>query len=390
MTSGAPGHGEELRPGHGVGWQLLGRDPMRHVGDHLGVVPHNNIDLVRRVATRFGFDRDVYIRLHAKDERRTFLPIGEHVSLNTLLSDYPELQAVATRVHLQMLAAHVECPFTKPRLERLTTEETEADSAYRDEVLVKRKSVIDLLEEFPAIQLPLEVYLEMLTPLSPRYYSISSSPLVEKQRCSITVGVVDTPARRGTGSFAGVCSNYLQQRNEDEVVYAFIKDTKSPFQLPADPEIPIIMIGPGTGLAPFRGFLQERAALKVSGVRVGPSMLFFGCRNEKRDFIYADELKRFAAQGVTELHVAFSRMQKTKVYVQDLLRENRERVFDLVENGAVVYVCGDASRMEPDVRKTLASILGEGAGLEGAEANRKFENTLIARNRYLVDVWATS
>jgi cytochrome P450/NADPH-cytochrome P450 reductase len=359
-------------------------------GDHLGIVPHNSEDLVRRVASRFGFDRDVFIRLHGKDERRTFLPIGERISLFTLLSDYPELQAIASRAHIQTLAAHVECPFTKPKLEALVTEETNGGSRYRDDVLAKRKSVIDLLEEFPAIQLPLEVYLEMLTPLSPRYYSISSSPLVAKGRCSITVGVVNAPARRGTGSFAGVCSNYLQGRGQDSILYAFVKDTKSTFQLPSDPATPIIMIGPGTGLAPFRGFLQERAALKASGTKVGPSMLFFGCRHEKQDFIYAEELKAFAAQGITELHVAFSRMQRAKIYVQDLLRENRDRLFSLVENGATIYICGDASRMEPDVRSTITEILGSKLGVDGAAAARQFEDILMARNRYLVDVWATN
>ncbi|TMH26190.1 MAG: cytochrome P450 [Betaproteobacteria bacterium] len=357
-------------------------------GDHLGVIPHNSEQLVRRVASRFGFERDVFVRLHARDDRKTFLPVGERVSLYTLLSDYAELQAVAARSHIQTLAAHAESLLAKTRLEALAAEDGTGSTLYRDDVLAKRKSVIDLLEEFPAVNLPLEVYLEMLTPLSPRYYSISSSPLVAKGRCSVTIGVVNAPARRGVGSFAGVCSNYLQHQAQESVLYAFVKDTKSPFQLPSDPSTPIIMIGPGTGLAPFRGFLQERAALKASGVKVGPSMLFFGCRHARQDFIYENELKEFVQQGVTELHVAFSRMQDEKIYVQDHLRKMSERINALIADGAVIYVCGDASRMEPAVRSALADILGESLKVDAAEANRKL-NELVAQNRYLVDVWAT-
>ena len=249
--------------------------------------------------------------------RRTFLPVGERISIHALLADYVELQDVASRAHIRTLANYTECPFTKTALEALAADNS---TAYREEVLLKRKSIIDLLEQFPACKLPLEIYLEMLPPLAPRYYSISSSPLHADGRCSITVGVVRGPARSGRGAFAGVCSNFISRQAEGSVVYAFVKDTKSHFYLPQDPKVPVIMIGPGTGLAPFRGFLQERAAMKAKGMAVGTSLLFFGCRHEKQDFLYADELKEFASQGVTELHVAFSRMQSEKVYVQDHIR----------------------------------------------------------------------
>jgi cytochrome P450/NADPH-cytochrome P450 reductase len=354
-------------------------------GDHLGVIPHNGEGLVRRVASRFGFEKDQFVRLHARSERRTFLPIGERISVHTLLADYVELQDVASRTHIRTLANYTECPFAKTTLEGLAAENS---GAYREEVLLKRKSVIELLEQFPACKLPLEIYLEMLSPLAPRYYSISSSPLASNGRCSITVGVVRGPARSGTGSFAGVCSNYVSRQAESSVVYAFVKDTKSNFYLPDDPTTPIIMIGPGTGLAPFRGFLQERAAMKARGTPIGRSLLFFGCRHEKQDFLYADELKEFASQGIAELHVAFSRMQAEKVYVQNLIGKAREKVWALIEAGAIIYVCGDASRMEPDVRKALTGVIGGKLGIDDAAAGQRFDQ-LVTANRYLVDVWAT-
>jgi cytochrome P450/NADPH-cytochrome P450 reductase len=174
------------------------------------------------------------------------------------------------------------------------------------------------------------------------------------------------------------------------VIYAFVKDTKSAFRLPDDPAVPIVMIGPGTGLAPFRGFLQERAALKAQGREVGASLLFFGCRHPQQDFIYEDELRQFEAQGVTQLSTSFSRVEGQKrCYVQDEIYALRDEVWQMIEAGAIVYVCGDASRMAPDVRRTFAAIYSEKTGANEAEAEQ-WLNELTARNRYLVDVWAAN
>ena len=124
------------------------------------------------------------------------------------------------------------------------------------------------------------------------------------------------------------------------------------------------MIGPGTGLAPFRGFLQERASQKASGKTLGPAMLFFGCRHPEQDFLYADELKDFADQNVSELHVAFSRGSGPKTYVQDLIAAQKDRVWSLIEQGAVIFVCGDGGKMEPDVKRKLMDIYREKTSAE--------------------------
>jgi cytochrome P450/NADPH-cytochrome P450 reductase len=355
-------------------------------GDHLGVVAHNSEALVRRVAGRFGLDVDAYVRLRTTSTRKTFLPADQTISVGRLLGDYVELQDVATRKQIETLAQHTECPWTKPRLAALAAD----DVRYRDEVLAKRKSLIDLLEEYPACGVPFNVYLEMLSPLRPRYYSISSSPLQQERRCSITVGVLDAPARSGRGPFQGVCSNYLQHQPEGGVIYAFVKDTKSLFRLPEDPSIPLIMIGPGTGLAPFRGFLQERAALKARGKPVGASMLFFGCRHPHQDFIYEAELRAFAREGVTRLYTCFSRIpDERKAYVQDQILDRRDEVWQMIQDGAVVYVCGDASRMAPDVRRAFAAIYRDRTGADEQAAER-WPDELARANRYLVDVWAAT
>ena len=354
-------------------------------GDHLGVIPRNADALVARVAARFGLDPAASIRLRLPGSRKTFLPVDQPVRVSRLLGDYVELQDPATRKQIQGLAAHTECPWTGPRLRALAEDE----ARYREEVLARRKSVIDLLDEFPACQLPFNRYLEMLPPLRPRYYSISSSPLRHERRCSITVAIVEGEARSGRGTFHGVCSGYLLHRKEGEPVHAFVKDTRSAFRLPENAATPIVMIGPGTGLAPFRGFLQERAALRERGQAVGPALLFFGCRHPRQDFIYEDELRAFADQGVARLFACFSRAPGAqKTYVQDQLREQRAEVWKLLQQGAIVYVCGDATRMAPDVRRAFAAIHREETGSDERTALAWLDG-LTAEGRYLVDVWAT-
>ena len=354
-------------------------------GDHLGVIPRNADALVGRVAARFGLDPAVSIRLRLPGSRKTFLPVDQPVRVSRLLGDYVELQDPATRKQIQGLAAHTECPWTGPRLRALAEDE----ARYREEVLARRKSVIDLLDEFPACQLPFNRYLEMLPPLRPRYYSISSSPLRHERRCSITVAIVEGEARSGRGTFHGVCSGYLLHRKEGEPVHAFVKDTRSAFRLPENAATPIVMIGPGTGLAPFRGFLQERAALRERGQAVGPALLFFGCRHPRQDFIYEDELRAFADQGVARLFACFSRAPGAqKTYVQDQLRQQRAEVWKQLQQGAIVYVCGDATRMAPDVRRAFAAIHREETGSDERTALAWLDG-LTAEGRYLVDVWAT-
>ena len=349
-------------------------------GDHLCVVPRNDVDLVRRVETRFGLAPQTQVKLTSASGGHAQLPTGAPVSTRRLLTDYLELQAVASRKNVETLARHTECPHSKPALEKL------AGVDYREQVFAKRLSVLDLLERFPACEVPFAVFIELCPILTLRYYSISSSSAVETGRCSMTVGVVDEPAISGEGQFKGVCSNYLARSDDGTRIFATMKETKANFRLPDDPLKPIIMIGPGTGIAPFRGFLQERALLKDRGKTLGPALLFFGCRHPDQDFLYREDLERWAADGIADLHVAFSRKEKTKTYVQDLIREKSEQVWPLLEAGAHIYVCGDGGRMEPDVRRALARIYSEEKDVS-AEAADAWIDALTAEGRYNLDVW---
>ena len=361
-----------------------------NVGDHLGVIPQNSQNLIERVAARFGFERETYIRLRKQANRKTFLPVEQTISVYRLLRDYIELQEVATRANIKTLADYTDCPPHKIQLLALTGDDEQTAARYREEILDTRKSVLDLLEEYPACALPFEIYLETLPPLRPRYYSISSSPLENPKVSGITVAVVESPARSGNGIYQGVCTNYLARKTEGSQIYAFVKDTKAMFGLPDDATVPIIMIGPGTGIAPFRGFLQERAQLKKQAKEIGDAILFFGCRNPNQDFIYEDELRQFEQQGIVRLSTSFSRVEgQAKCYVQNEIYTRRDEVWQLLEAGAFIYVCGDASRMAPDVRRTFAAIYMEKTGGNAAEAEN-WLNDLTTQNRYRLDVWASN
>jgi cytochrome P450/NADPH-cytochrome P450 reductase len=357
------------------------------VGDHLSVAPRNDPTLVDEVARRFGFQTGDQIRLIAAEGRRPQLPVGEPISVGRLLTEFVELQQVATRRQIQAMAAATRCPVTKPKLLALVGDDEGAGERHRAEVIVKRKSAFDLMREFPACEWPFAAYLESLSPLAPRYYSISSAPVSDATRCSVTVAAVRGPAASGEGVFKGVCSNYLGARRVGDIVHATIRATKAGFRLPEDAAVPILMVGPGTGLAPFRGFLQQRAAWKAEGRTLGPAMLFFGCRHPDQDFLYAEELRAFADRGIVELHVAFSRDGGAKTYVQDLIERRSDRVGELIEAGAVIYVCGDGARMEPDVKRTLVGLRAARARVAEADARRWIEE-LGAAGRYVLDVWA--
>ena len=352
-------------------------------GDHLSVVPVNSEELVARVLKRFGFSADAQIRIRSGSDDHSQLPLDTPVSVHRLLAQMLELQPVASRRDVATLARYTECPRSAPMLRAL------AEDDYKSKVQQKRLSVLDLLEEFAACELPFGVFLELMPMLTPRYYSISSSPLDGAETCSVTVGVVDEPAISGRGQFKGVCSNYLAAADAGSAIQVALRDTSDGFRLPDDPATPVIMIGPGTGIAPFRGFLAERAALKAQGKTLGAAMLFFGCRHPDQDFIYREELEAHAANGITDLHVAFSRQEKQKTYVQDLIRENWDAVWDLIEKGARIYVCGDGSRMEPDVRRALSLIYSEEKDV-GAEAADAWMDQMSDDGRYNLDVWVSN
>ncbi|MEJ1157168.1 sulfite reductase subunit alpha [Prosthecomicrobium sp. N25] len=241
--------------------------------------------------------------------------------------------------------------------------------------------VLAALEHFPGIRPDPEAFLECLEPLQPRLYSISSSPRAAPGELTLTVDVVRYPVAGRTR--LGVASTGIADRlAPGDTVKVFVSRAHG-FALPRDGATPIVMIGPGTGIAPFRAFLQERLATGAPG----PAWLFFGHQREATDFLYREELEGLLAHGtLTRLSTAWSRDGDAKVYVQDRMREAGADLFAWLERGAHVYVCGDARRMASDVDKALLDILAEQGGL-APEAARARLKALAEAGRYQRDVY---
>ncbi|MEC1614903.1 cytochrome P450 [Bacillus mojavensis] len=351
-------------------------------GDHLGVLPRNSRTNVSRILHSFGLKGTDQVTLTASGRSSGHLPLDRPVSLHDLLSYSVEVQEAATRAQIRELAAFTVCPPHKRELEDMTEE-----GVYQEQILKKRISMLDLLEQYESCEMPFERFLELLRPLKPRYYSISSSPRVNPEQAAITVGVVRGPAWSGSGEYRGVASNDLAERKAGDDIVMFVRTPESRFQLPDDPETPIIMVGPGTGVAPFRGFLQARSALKREGKTLGEAHLYFGCRND-RDYIYRDELKQFEQDGIVTVHTAFSRKEGIpKTYVQHLMAEHAETLISILDRGGRLYVCGDGTRMAPEVEAALQNAYQSVHGTSEEEAQGWLRH-LQETGMYAKDVWS--
>jgi sulfite reductase (NADPH) flavoprotein alpha-component len=241
--------------------------------------------------------------------------------------------------------------------------------------------VLAALQKFPGIRPDPEAFIESLNPLQPRVYSISSSPAVDPGRLSLTVDAVRY--RIGARTRLGVGSTFLSERvTAGAKVRAYVQKAHG-FGLPGDPSLPIIMVGPGTGIAPFRAFLQERVATKAPG----KNWLFFGHQRRDCDFFYEDELVKMRASGVlTRLTLAWSRDGKDKVYVQHRMRDVGRDLWAWLEEGASFYVCGDAKRMAKDVELALVDVVAAHGG-RGRDEAIAYVAGMKKSGRYQQDVY---
>ncbi|MBL9004453.1 MAG: cytochrome P450 [Myxococcales bacterium] len=360
-------------------------------GDHLGVFPENPHDLVAAVATRCGVRSSDVVVLHelsplqstiARDSAH--LPTGVPITVHDLLTYHIDLSGPLSRKELRALAEGCPCPPEQKQLLDLASE-----ASFGRDVLGQKLTLLDVLLRFASVPCPLPLLLSLRPLLKPRYYSISSSPRMLARACSITVGVHNFngphEARR-----EGLCSHYLLHCPAGSQIRMLVKDTRSTFRLPVDAKTPVLLIGPGTGLAPMRGFIQERAAQRQAGEIVGKTVLFFGCRRPDHDFIYRYELEQHLKDGsLDQLYIAFSRQpDHPRMYVQDLLRQHADRVLALLDQGAAIYVCGDARKMAADVQHMLAQLVAKARGCSLADADAVLEGWK-SEGRYLQDVWAS-
>ncbi|WP_431418424.1 assimilatory sulfite reductase (NADPH) flavoprotein subunit [Aeromonas dhakensis] len=247
--------------------------------------------------------------------------------------------------------------------------------------LVASVQVVDVLKRFPTA-LTAEQLMGLLRPLTPRLYSIASSQSEVEEEVHLTVGVVRYPQEDGTVR-SGAASSYLADRlPEDAEVRVFVEHNDN-FRLPQNPDTPVIMVGPGTGIAPFRAFLQEREAQGADG----KNWLFFGNPHFTQDFLYQVEWQRYVKSGLlSKISLAFSRDQANKIYVQDRLREAGLELYQWLEAGAHFYVCGDANHMAKDVQEALLDVIAE-HGQKSREEAEEYLSELRRAKRYQRDVY---
>ncbi|MFB2829420.1 assimilatory sulfite reductase (NADPH) flavoprotein subunit [Aeromonas jandaei] len=247
--------------------------------------------------------------------------------------------------------------------------------------LVASAQIVDVLKRFPTA-LTAEQLIGLLRPLTPRLYSIASSQREVEEEVHLTVGVVRYPQEDGTVRSGGASSFLADLLEEGAEVRVFVEHNDN-FRLPANPDTPVIMVGPGTGIAPFRAFMQEREALGASG----RNWLFFGNPHFTQDFLYQVEWQRYVKSGLlSKISLAFSRDQANKIYVQDRLREAGQELYQWLEAGAHFYVCGDANKMAKDVQEALLDVIAE-HGHKSREEAEEYLSELRRAKRYQRDVY---
>lgn len=245
----------------------------------------------------------------------------------------------------------------------------------------KLRNTFGWLRKFSSAEIPDDLFLECMPRLQPRFYSIASDWRAQPNHIHICVAVEE----------GGVCTPHLASMQPGDKVPVFVR--RSNFHPPRAPTTPTVMIGPGTGIAPLVGILQRKLALKAKGEVLGPCHFFFGCRRSDEDYLYRELLEQCEAEGIiTTLNVAFSRETDKKVYVQHLLAQCGQQVWDSLKNGGNIYVCGDARRMARDVEDTLKQIIQTHGGetMKTTQAAEDYLVMLEKRERYLKDVWSSS
>ncbi|KAI3406712.1 cprA [Candida oxycetoniae] len=381
-------------------------------GDHLAIWPQNCNENISSFVKAFGLEakRDTVYDLKTLDTTY-HIPFPTPITYEATIRHHLEISGPISRQFFLSVAGFAPDEATKERVTSLATDKVK----FAEVVTHKKYNIADALLHVsngkPWTQVPFEFLIENIQHLTPRYYSISSSSLCEKNRIHITA-VVESELESDSRLITGVVTNHLKNielvKNKSTTDIPIVHyDLEGPrhkfhnfklpvhvrrstFKLPSSTKTPIILVGPGTGVAPLRGFVRERVQQVKNGMNVGPSVLFYGCRNENEDYLYKEEWKEYAKilGSNFELNCAFSRaIPGKKVYVQEKILEQAKRINHLLqEEGAIIYVCGDASHMARDVQASFVKVISEERGIE-LEKAAELVRSLKVQNRYQEDVW---
>ncbi|KAL0256365.1 hypothetical protein SLS55_008759 [Diplodia seriata] len=382
-------------------------------GDHVAVWPTNAGKEVDRFLRILGLaeKRDTVISVKGTDPTAK-VPFPSPTTYDAVVRYHMEICAPVSRQFVSSLAQFAPNDTIKAEMAKMGGDK----DYFHEKVSSLNVNIAQLLELQSNgeqwSKVPFSIMIEGLHKIQPRYYSISSSSLVQKDKISITA-VVESIEKPGAPHVVkGVTTNYLLAlkqkqhgvaepdphglnyaltgpRNKYDGIHVPVHVRHSNFKLPTDPSKPIIMVGPGTGAAPFRGFVQERAAQARAGENVGKTVLFFGCRRRDEDFLYKEEWEQYQKDlgDKFEMHTAFSREGPNKVYVQHKIEENAEIVDQLLQQKAYFYVCGDAANMARAVNDLLGQIISKQRGLPESKGE-EIVKSMRASNQYQEDVWS--
>ncbi|CAK4703304.1 hypothetical protein LEN26_006533 [Aphanomyces euteiches] len=391
-------------------------------GDSIGVRCPNDADVVDYLVQRLNIQKD---QLHSScvvqgSKKSNAAPL--QASLLDLLTHHYDLYALVKKATLRSLAQY--CTDATEQAQLLYLSSKDGPAAFQKFVEAQRLSLLEVLALFPSCQPSLELVLSLLPTLSPRYYSIASSPLNHANRVQIAFTLVEYNLTLDNGANIprrGLCTNWLHRlalplltpttaNTTDKIQIPIFHHPTKDFVLPADPKWPLILIGPGTGVAPFVGYLQHRMLEKAkhadesessgywrggfevedaeTNYELGPIHLYFGCRNRAHDFLFESDLRKYVDKAIlTRLHVAASREQDTKHYVQHDIAKHGVDVYDLIVNqGGFVYVCGDGMNMAKDVHEALVQVFLEHGNATRDAALEQLKD-LAFRRRYVKDIW---
>lgn len=368
-------------------------DVMKYqTADNLGVLPKNDSSIVEAVASALKYDLDQRFTLQPNTQSdeaastKHTLPFPTPCTVRECLTRYCDLSGPPRRSDLKQFAPYARDEIDRKALLRMSSKEGKAE--YKEKIVEAHVGIADIVTKLcPSIVCPLEHFIMVCPRLQPRYYTISSSSTVHPKTIHITFAVLET-AKKDGGKFKGLCSGHLEGVPKGDVVRVFVRD--STFRLPKQVERPVILIGPGTGIAPMRAILQERSHIRKTGGKEkhGANILYFGCKQRNLDYIYSDELESFQEEGtLSELHLAFSREQDHKVYVQHLLAKQSAETWRLIhDEKASIFVCG-AVQMGADVDHTLQAIISE-HGEMSREKAKAYLNKLALAGRFVNELWS--
>ena len=361
-------------------------------GDHFIVVPTISKKYAERVLDHFvDYDLNTVVQFNCDENskcKRFKLPKNKKLTLGNIFCNLVDLKCKPGKQFLINYSTMVKDKDHEKKLNEITGDK----ESYKDWLNSNEPvSIVDVIDKFPPNEKEFNRLLEMLPILSTRTYSITSSPNVHKNEIHLCLGVVHDKFENG--SYKGVCSSFFEDmmncdNDEDCFVYGAIEKADDTFRVPKDSSKPIILLSAGTGFAPMRGFLHERESQKADGKNI----VVFGCRTEKNDILFKDEIKKWKEDDFIDIYYAFSRDDNhDKKYVQDILKEEKDMFWKLIDKeDAVIYICGSGSRMGAGVNDALLEIFKENAPDDADDkddwANNYLEE-LEDSSRYLLDVW---